>query len=449
VRWPDNEVLLNRIARYGLPLLVVIFYVQAVRFLEFTPDHGFIVPTYAAGLVDGVGLEGPLWSSDGGTPSPLWVLLVSAGGALGIDLVLTAKIFGLFFGSLTVLATYLVVFQLLDDRIVSLCVALLVATGPWLMMTSVAGDGVTLALALSLGGLFFHLKGDLLVGVLMAALAGLVLWPALLLGAICVADDLRRADGAAERRRRGTTAGLLLVSILALWGLLAWKLGAGVLPLPTGTMQPLDPVTTVTLALFAGIGLASIFLAASRRRGAIGRQSKLPLLVLWEVAAIVAGIATRSDAVLLAYPLLMVTGFLGVFLGFPPLGSDGRFRLGPVFAVTAVLLLANQAGLHFFTRPAMLEGGVEVAQLESAASWVRASALPGTSVTSDRPWTVSYLTGSAVTPYSESALPGPDIVVLSHGNVPGYVRSYRAPIELGPDGPEVAGEVSVWTKSGE
>jgi hypothetical protein len=158
---------------------------------------------------------------------------------------------------------------------------------------------------------------------------------------------------------------------------------------------------------------------------------------------------TQSDAVLLAYPLLLVTGFLGVFLVFPPLGSDGRFRLGPVFAVTAVLLLTNQAGLHFFTQPAMLEGGVEVAQLESAASWVRAVSSPETSVTSDRPWTVSYLSGGAVMPYSEGALPGPDIVVLSRGNVPGYVRSYRAPIELGPDGAEVAGEVSVWTKSGE
>ena len=77
----DNDVLANRIARYGLPLLVLIFYIHAARFLEYTPDHGFIVPTYAAGLINGVGLEGPSWAAGFGTPSPLWALLLAAGGA--------------------------------------------------------------------------------------------------------------------------------------------------------------------------------------------------------------------------------------------------------------------------------------------------------------------------------------------------------------------------------
>ena len=80
------------------------------------------------------------------------------------------------------LATYLLAVEVFDDRILALCVALLVATGPWLMMASVAGDGITLALAVSLAGLFFHLRGDFLVGILMTALAGLILWPALYSG---------------------------------------------------------------------------------------------------------------------------------------------------------------------------------------------------------------------------------------------------------------------------
>ena len=446
---PDTEVLLNRIARYGLPLLVLIFYVQAVRFLEFTPEHAFIVPTYAAGLVEGVGLEGPSWDADVGTPSPLWLLLVAAGGALGIDLLLTAKIFGLFFGSLTVLVTYLLAVEMLEDRIIALCIALLVATGPWLMMASVAGDGITLALALSLAGLFFHLRGEFLVGLLMAALAGIVLWPALLLGAICAVDHLRRAPTASERRRRGTTASLLYVSLLASWVILAWRLGAGAIPRPTGTLLALDPVTMVALALLAATGLVIIIVATFRDRVVIGRQSMLPPTLLWIAVAIAAGIAGRTDAVLLAYPVLMMMGFLGLSLVFPPLRSDGRLRLGPIFAVTAVMLLANQAGLHFFARPMMLAGAVEVAQLESAASWVRASASPEARVAADQPWTISYLTGGAVRPFSETAQPRPDVVVLSHGEVPGYVRSYRAPIELGPGGAEIYGEVSVWTKLGE
>jgi len=445
----DTEILLNRIARYGLPLLVLIFYVQAVRFLAFTPEHAFIVPTYAAGMVEGVGLEGPRWDTDVGTPSPLWLLLVAAGGALGIDLMLTAKIFGLFFGSLTVLVSYLLAVEMLGDRIIALCIALLVATGPWLMMASVAGDGITLALALSLAGLFFYLRGEFLLGLLMATLAGLVLWPALLLGAICVVDHLRRAPTASERRRRGTTAGLLYVSLLASWVLLAWRLGGGVVPRATGTLLALDPVTTAALALLVATGLVIIFVAASRKQIAIGRHSMLVPTLLWSAVAIAPGIAGRTDAVLLAYPVLMTMGFLGLSLLYPPLSPDGRLRLGPIFAITAVLLLANQAGLHFFTRPMMLAGAVEVAQLESAASWVRASASPEASVAADQPWTISYLTGGAVRPFSETAQPDPDVVVLSHGEVPGYVRSYRAPIELGPGGAEIYGEVSVWTKSGD
>jgi len=449
VQWPENDVLLNRIARYGLPVLVLIFYLQASRYMGYTPDEGFVVPTYAAGLIDGVGLEGPPWDAPWGTPSPLWVVLVGAGGALGIDLVLTAKIFGLFFGSLAVLATYLVAVEVLDDRIVSLCVALLVATGPWLMVTAVAGDGIALALALSMAGLFFYLRRDLLVGVLMLALAGLVVWPALLLGILCVADDLRRAPAGAQRRRRGTVAGVLLLSVFVGWGLLAWRLGAGIIPLPTGPAGEPDPVTFVMLCVFAIIGVGGILLASARGRVVIVRQSRFPLVVLWCAIGVVAGLATNTDAFLLSSPVLLMCGFLGLVVLRPPLSGDGHLRLGPVFVVTALLLLGNQAGLYLFTRPKMLAGTGEVAQLESAASWVRASMPANATVASDHPWTLAYLAGTTVRPYDVSAVPPPEFVVLARGTVPGYVRAYRAPIELGPDGAEVLGEVSVWRKPGE
>ena len=58
------------------------------------------------------------------------------------------------------------------------------------------------------------------------------------------------------------------------------------------------------------------------------------------------------------------------------------------------------------------------------------------------------MTRGSVLPYTHSEGPKPDIVVLSHGEIPGYLRVYRAPIELGPGGAEVYGTVSVWTKTG-
>jgi hypothetical protein len=97
----------------------------------------------------------------------------------------------------------------------------------------------------------------------------------------------------------------------------------------------------------------------------------------------------------------------------------------------------------------MLAGTTELAQLESAASWVRASMQAEATVASDHPWTLAYLTGTTVHPYDVSTTPLPEFVVLAKDTVPGYVRAYRAPIELGADGAEVLGEVSVWKKPGE
>jgi hypothetical protein len=449
VSWPDTDILLNRIARYGLPVLVLIFYIQAARFLDFTPDSGYVAPTYAAGLLDGVGLEGPPWDRAATTPSPLWVLLLSAGGALGIDLVFTAKIFGLFFACIVVLVTYLLAAEMLADRLLALCIGLLTATAPWLMGAAVGGGGIALAMALSMGGLFFCLRGDLLPGVLLAALAGLILWPALLLAVLLVADDMRRAPTAGERRRRTTTAGLLLSSVLAAWALLAWKLGAGVVPLATGRLEALDPVTIISTTVLAGGGLVVIMGAAWRGRIIIGRSSRLPLVMIWCAAAVVTGVASGSDALLLVLPLLLMLGYLGIAVAAPPSAPDGRLRMGPVFAATAVLLLANQVGLYLYARPVMLAGAVETAQVEAAASWVRAAEPAGVTVASDRPWTVMYLTRGAVTPWAEDARPQPEVVVLSAGELPGYTRAYRAPLELGPGGTEIYGAVSVWTKSGE
>ena len=130
-------------------------------------------------------------------------------------------------------------------------------------------------------------------------------------------DDLRRASTPSERRRRGTTGGLLLFSILALWWLLAWRLGAGLVPLPTGGFDGLDPVRPRRWSLFAGTGLVIIANAIARGRIAFGHRSVLPLALLWSVIAILTGLRTQSNALFLAYPLLTMAAFLGLVFPVP------------------------------------------------------------------------------------------------------------------------------------
>mgnify|MGYP001560024612 CR=1 FL=1 len=131
-----------------MAVLVVIFYVTAAGHFSYTTDDSYIYFQYARNLAQG---NGPCFNAGEpsyGFTSPLWLLILSAGGAVGADIPLLAKVLDLLFASLSIVLLFFVALELTRDVAVSFCASLALSVNAWLLRW--AGSGLETSLAVFL-----------------------------------------------------------------------------------------------------------------------------------------------------------------------------------------------------------------------------------------------------------------------------------------------------------
>src|SRR5258708_25059562 len=128
----------------ALPVIVALFYFSASLHFGYTPDDTYIYLRFAKNLVQGNGISFNPGVPSYGFTSPLWLFIISLGGAMGVDVYMAAKAIDLVFASLALIVFYLLSFELIRDAAVSVCATVAFSVNAWLMRW--AGTGMETSL---------------------------------------------------------------------------------------------------------------------------------------------------------------------------------------------------------------------------------------------------------------------------------------------------------------
>jgi hypothetical protein len=412
--------LILQIVRFGLPLVVAVYYATAARGFSYTADPGYASVNWAALLLgQRFGLPGTQMFS------LFWTALLALGGTLGLDLVLVAKILSLVFACFGILALYLLGVEILDDRILAFSLVLIAALDPLLLQSGPSGTPATCLLALSVASLFFARRRDFALASVFAGLATVLAWPAvMLMFAIGLEVLLLRED----RPRAKTLVAALLVflAIVSPWVLFAWRKG---LPVICGSGVP---GSALAIGWWTVIPAAICLVPALGGILAVWRSRLLRLVVgdpsggllLWVLWAFVVGVFLARDFWLAGAPVLL----LGALQGLRALVADLREEYAgysTAFAAVALMLVLNQVifltvGQANMARTIDAEG-----DLAPIVQWVGAQLPADITIESEAPGLVEYhlRSGQRVLPPRVGGRA--EYVVSDERSIEGYREIFR------------------------
>lgn len=344
VRLEDQPPFLRNLARYGVPLVILIFYTTASLYFEYSPEELYKT-------VVSVG-ESSLGS--------LWEVFLSVGIFLDIDILLTAKIFSMLFTCLAILLSYLIAQEILHDYLLSFCVTLTLSMQPWLLQIAPSGSGFGFALFLTLGAIFFLLRNEYIIAAVFGSLAALTVWQAAGVVIIIMVDVYLNSVEKRRAIKLMMSVVLIFFAVSLPWGLHSTQTG-NILPFLYDVPSIIGEQALIGIYILSGITAAGVIYVLIRERGELHVHGAA---VLWIVATLV------FNVWLLALPLLVVYGFFG--LQKISLNISDRARTY-VFALTLTtgLLLHHQFLTFPQIRRALYEGIEETEKLKAIAMWLR------------------------------------------------------------------------------
>jgi hypothetical protein len=427
-----------RIARYGLPLVIAIFYLTATLTYDYTPESTFEF------LVDFNTVSTGLHND---SLSPLWALVVQAGSWLQLDLLLTVKIFSLFFACTAVLFGYLFANEVMGDRLIAFSCALVAAMQPWFLQAGPAGAVASLALSLLLAALFFQMRNEYVLASVLSGVLTLIAWPGVLLMGFIVIDLVLNSRDKRRGVRFGTGCVMVYCSVLLPWFLYAFVAGRQFIPVMVGfgefEFRSLGDWSALALLV---IGCVVAIVAPARgheEEHSYVLRNATPLLSL-----AVLGVLTllgNKDALYLAMPLLIVYCFDGVARLLHLLGRQ-HLRYLTTLTLTVVLLVQYQTAFHFNTRPFMEKSIDRSEQIISIAYWLGRHATADDAIASEQPAELRYYTGRYVHTMRESAEVTPTYVVSRESAGREYEVVYTPVIQQLRAPPVNDHSVAVWRK---
>ena len=442
----DQNRIVALVVRYGLPALVLVFYLTAVRHFDYTPDSTYATAQVAQNVEHWNMFAGPVDLAENVSPSPLWIFLQVAGIRASFDVILFAKVFGIFFCCTILVFGYLTAFELTDDRLLAFCATFVIATCAWLLYVAPTGNALPIAAALTLGCIFFLLRNEYVLSTLFAGLASLVLWEGAVLFVLLLLDLMLNS---VIRQRACRIAGIALgmyVVVVVPWLLYARHHGDPVIPalVPVGGIPVAGPLAVISTVLLAALGVAGVALMFRHTDGTIYIRTHATPIV-WTALMLTGGILGSWERIVLGAPLLAIGAFVGIQRGLRAVGR-GRAIYLAAFGLAAAMLLMNQVTYLGRLRPAIQPSMESSRDLDAIASWLKINSGDSLRVAAEHPGELGYRSGRVVERLRPGSDPPPDIVITSAGAVPGYVRQYV----VSPDSallPPISGiRFSIWKK---
>ena len=388
---------MKRTLTFTLPIVgAVLFAAALVRVSGFFTDDSYIHLVFARNFARGGGFAFNPGEPVYGFTSPLWMLLLAAGHAVVPDWTALARILGLLFTLLAVLATFRLARAAGGSNEASLAAAASLALNAWFLRWSLSGMETSLAAFLVALGMERVIRGGraATIGFAILALAVLARPEALLAFAIAVVWSLvpgRR--GSPRPAPLGVLWGVLAGgAILGGWGLWVHAGTGSWLPTAYTVKRVHEAVTLADAArdasyLLAVVGITDALLllagGAALWRLAFPRRAKpevpaaetptrgpLWLLFLWPVALaaffLIARVQFISRYWVPATPALCVAAWIGAERA---LSRPGRAAFGAIYFCqqAAVLLFLVGPQIDAFAR-GLDQGPAEIGR------WLRANA---------------------------------------------------------------------------
>lgn len=433
----EHDVLLLRLARYGVPAVILVFYLTATQQFEYTPESVFVALSQVVDL--------PVADS-GGFTSPLWTGLLMGARSAGIDPLLAAKVLSLLFAGMAIQTTFLIAMEIHRGLFPALSAVLMFAVQSWLVQVAVSGHPFVFGLVLVLGALFFLQRNEYPLSAILIGLSMLVFWQAVFLVPILAGDAVVNSAEKGTGIGRAIRAAATAFGVPALWVAIASATGKAIIPVMPAfpELQAPKPWTSLLVGLMtlgAVTGMIIILL-----RGEKGRRIFLALTP--PIATILfmgmASFSANPELWRVGLPLIFTMGLFGVRL---LVEQSGRvLLLFPVLVLLVGLtLVQNQMEMYSSTRYQIARTAAENRELAGIAVWIRAHAAPDDQISSERPAVLSYYLGRPVRPLEEQGTDASDLVVAVRPPAPGTIPLYRLPSV--PDAPDVPGVgYAVWRK---
>ena len=380
-----------QIARFGLPLIILIFYITASLSFEYTPDSTYSLLQQVK-VMSEPGLPGA------GSSSPLWMLLIVIGRLVHVDTLVTAKVFSLFFCSLIILFSFLLANEVLRDRLLSFCVALVVAVQWWLLQAGPSGSAVGFGVLLSLVSVFFLLRNEYLLSALFIGLSTLVFWQAVGLFVLLMTDIVLNS---VDRRLAGKMMGGAALAYCCV--MLPWVFYAVTHGLPMAAMLvPLDgssgfsSVVLSSLSVLGALTVAAVIvIARSGEEGKLVIRTQVAPLV-WICVVFLVGSIANPEFIYMGIPLLIVYGFLGLRETLVRVRWE-RSVYAVALVLTGVLIIQNQFAFGSVKTDIFQRTTDENRELASIAIWLKANTPAETTIVTDKPGIIGYYSDLSVT----------------------------------------------------
>lgn len=425
----ERNPVVEQIARFGLPLVILIFYCTASLGFEYTPDSTFQTLQIVRHLSDGGELTS-IGAPYAATPSPLWMVLLTLGSRFHLDLLLTTKVFSLFFSCFAILMSYLVAFEVLRDRVLGFCLALVVALQPWLVQAAPSGSALPLGLMLTLASIFFLLRNEYLLATFFVGLSTLVFREAIVLMGLLIIDMI--LNSVDKSRARKVILGLLLVycSTLLPWILYAVFKHMPVTPvlISIGELPGWTFAGAVAFAVLVMLTVLAVIMFT--KSGASGRLivRTQTAALLWVCCLIILGFSGNREFLYLGIPLLLVYAFMGL-REFIIARRLEHLVYTAAFVFTGLLLVQSQ--LASSKVKATMKTSIEDAQeLISIAYWLKANTSPEATVAADKPGIIEYYADRAIDASAKETGRRAEYVIAKVKSVESWEVVYR-PSDLG------------------
>jgi len=398
---------LRKAVKYGLGLIVLIFYATVLLHFPYTPDDTFIYLQFAKNVLRGGGFAFNAQEPTYGVTSPLWTFIIAAGGGLRLDPYFVAKLLDLVFASLALIVFYLLAVEIIRERLVAFLATFVFSGNVWFIRWAATGMETSLSVLLLLLTVLYCLRNEYLQAALACSFLTLVRPEAALLFILLLIDAFLNTI---EKRHAGKLAigcTLIFLLIVGPWMVFAQK--------EFGTLVP-NTVTAKT-----GFGFSLVDIAATGRDimktaatsnvlelvlvlGFVGWRIKrreygelrnhfLPLAWMFLLPLVYLGaeVGVVSRYLLLLLPLVCVYGYFSLKNTLERFRAVSPYRLSAVLVVTTLLLIQNQYVYQKHVKSHMdrFAEGVEEC-LRPIAEWVRDNTPPGTVIVSPDVGAIGY-----------------------------------------------------------
>jgi hypothetical protein len=383
----------------AVTLIVALFYVIAAFHFPYTPDDTYIYAQFAKNIVNGGGVAFNAGHPTYGITGPLWMLLIAAGGKVGVDLVFAAKTLDLLFASGAVLLFFFVAFEMTREIATALAATAVFAGDAWFLRWAGTGMETSLAVLLLLAALWYCLRNEYFASIAFAALFALVRPEGVMLVPIILCDLYLNAN---DKRRAWKMIGVLaamFLAFLAPWLIYA-KLTFGTFVSNTAVAKsssayiPIEmwgtfvqlvrslafttviPLVVLLVSLFAAIRMRKMSGPAKMEEGeSFFRFRQVFVALAWAVllSAVycIKSVNVVSRYVLLISPMV-VLGAFALSSGYLFRNFSGRSRT-IAFGVFACLTLGQNLSLFaFVVKPGIdtFESGME-SSLIPIGKWLK------------------------------------------------------------------------------